>query len=74
MKGIAVLSFADHVQQLLVGYIRDELKQLAAAEWYREWWTGDCCKYCRAHAGYAGSNNNIGVEVDWRDIKKLLIA
>jgi hypothetical protein len=25
-----------------------------------------------AHAGYAGNNNNMGVEVDWRDIKTLV--
>ena len=29
-------------------------------------------RYCLAHAGYAGSNSNMGGEVDWRDIKKLV--
>ena len=26
-------------------------------------------RYSLAHAGYAGSNNNMGIEVDWRDMK-----
>ncbi len=27
---------------------------------------------CLAHSRYAGWNNNMGIEVSWRDIKKLL--
>ena len=29
-------------------------------------------RYCLAHAGYGGSNNNMGIEVDWQDVKKLV--
>ena len=67
-------NFADHAQALLVAYIRDILKQPRAAEWFETWWTGDRGRYCLAHAGYGGSNSNMGVEVDWRDVKKLLPA
>ncbi len=39
---------------------------------YDDWWTGDRRLYCLAHAGYGSSNSNMGVEVEWRDIKKYL--
>jgi hypothetical protein len=37
---VNVLSFADHVQALLVVFIRYVLEQPRAAEWFRECWTG----------------------------------
>jgi hypothetical protein len=66
---IGVLSFADAVQSLLVKYLR--LIDPPAAEWFRENWCGERGLYCLCHASYGGSNSNMGVEVDWRDIKKL---
>jgi hypothetical protein len=71
VKDVVVLTFADLVQRLLVDYIRDVLLQPEAAEWFSTWWTGARGRYCLAHAGYGGSNNNMGVEVDWRDAKGL---
>ena len=72
VTNISILSFAEHVQSLLVDYIRNVLQQSGAADRFRTWWTGDRGRYCLAHAGYGGSNNNMGVEVDWRDVKKLV--
>jgi len=69
VKDIAVLTFADMALRLLVDYIRNVLLQPEAAEWFSTWWTGARGRYCLAHAGYGGSNNNMGVEVDWRDAK-----
>jgi hypothetical protein len=71
---INVLSFAEHAQALLVNYIRYELNQPRAADWFQEWWTGARGRYTLAHAEYGGSNNNMGVEVDWRDMKRLVPA
>ena len=31
-------------------------------------------RYCLAHAFYGGSNNNMGVEVDWMDVKELVLS
>ena len=66
--------FAKHAQALSVASdcIRNVLKQQRAANWLETWWTGDRGRYCLAHAGYGGSNNNMGLEVDWRDVKKLV--
>ncbi len=61
---VNVLSFADHVQALLVDYICDILVQPRVARWFREWWTGPGGRWTLAHAGHAGCNNNMGVEVD----------
>ncbi len=69
VKNIAILSFAKHAQTLLVDYIRNVLKQPGAANWFL---TCNRGLYCLAHAGYGDSNNNVGVEVDWRDVKDLL--
>ena len=70
VKDIAVLSFAETAQRLLVIYIREALGQPRAAAWFEGTWTGDHRRWTLAHAGYAGSNNNMGQEVDWRDMKK----
>ena len=70
VKDIAVLSFAETAQRLLVIYIREVLGQPRAAAWFEGTWTGDHRRWTLAHAGYAGSNNNMGQEVDWRDMKK----
>ncbi len=72
VKAVAVLTFADLVQRLLVDYIRDVLFQHEAVGWFSTWWTGARGRFCLAHAGYGGSNNNMGVEVDWRDVKGLV--
>jgi hypothetical protein len=48
----------------------DVLEQPRAAEWFRKWWTGPRGRRTLAHAGHAGSNNNMRVEVDWRDMKQ----
>ncbi len=67
-----VVTFVDLVQRLLVDYTRDVMLQPEAADWYRTWWTGPRGRYFLAHAGYGGSNNNMGIEVDWRDVKGLV--
>ncbi len=69
VKDVAILTFADLAQRLLVAYIRDELLKPEAADWFSTWWTGARGRYCPAHVDYGGSNNNMGVEVDWRDVK-----
>jgi hypothetical protein len=70
VKDIASLpfKFADNAQQL---YIREDLGQPRAANWHEGHWTGPFERYCLAHAqaGYTGSNNNMGTEVDWRVMK-----
>ena len=64
-----VFSFADTAQKLLVSYLREDLEQPRAGTWYEDTWTGENGHYSLAHAGYTGSNNNMGIEVDWRDMK-----
>ena len=65
VKDIAVLPFADTKQKLLVTYTCEELEQPRAANWYEGYWTGENGRNSLAHAGYAGSNNNMGMEADW---------
>ncbi len=60
MKDIASLAFADNAQQLSVKYIRKDCGQPRAANWYERHWTGTFGRYCLAHAGYTGSNSNMG--------------
>ena len=67
---VGVPEFADLVQGLLVDYIRAKYGD-KPADWCREYWTGDRGRMTLAHARYAGSNNNMGVEVSWRLIKKI---
>jgi hypothetical protein len=60
VKDIAALPFADNAQQLLVKYIREDLRQPWAAQWFEGHWTGPFGRYSLAHAKYTGSNNNMG--------------
>ena len=55
---------------LLVVYRRETYGD-GPADWCEEFWTGDRGRMCLAHARYAGSNNNMGVEVSWRLIKEI---
>ena len=43
----------------------------AVADWCREYWTGVRGRMCLAHSEYGGSNNTMGVEGDWREVKKI---
>ena len=70
---IGVMSFAVRAIGLLEDYLREKHGD-TCADWFRDYWTGKRGRYCIAHMRYAGSNNNIGVEVKWRDIKKLCSA
>ena len=70
---IGVMSFAVRAIGLLEDYLREKHGD-PCADWFRDYWTGKRGRYCIAHMRYAGSNNNIGVEVKWRDIKKLCSA
>ncbi len=52
VKDIASLPFANNAQQLLVKYIREDLGQPRAADWYEGHWTCTFGQYSLAHAGY----------------------
>ena len=69
VKDIAILAFAKAAQKLLVTYTSNVLKQSHAANGYERHWIGEHGQYCLAHVKYVGSNNNMGIEVDWRDMK-----
>ena len=73
MAKIGVITFANKAQALLVDYLRENYGD-ACADWCRDFWTGKRGRLCLAHARYAGSNNNMCVEVSWRSIKKLCSA
>ncbi len=64
-----VPTFKDYAVKSLLSYLSEHISD-KAADWYEEYWTCPSGKYCLCDAGYAGSNNNMGMEVDWRDIKK----
>jgi uncharacterized protein (DUF2237 family) len=66
---IGIISFKDYVIKAFVEYLRTHADD-ASADWFEQNWTGPRGRYCLCDAGYAGSNNNMGIEVDWRDIKK----
>ncbi len=66
---IGVLSFASAAQDILVDYLCAIDPEVA--DWYQDYWFVDHGWYCLCHVGFARSNNNMGVEVDWRNTKKL---
>jgi hypothetical protein len=68
---IGVESFATRAQTLLVDHLREHYGY-GIANWCKTFWTEARGRICLAHSRYAGCNNNMGIEVSWRDIKKLL--
>ena len=58
------------VQESLVDYLREKNGD-GPADLCRDVWTCDRGRMCLAHACYAGSNNNMDVEVSWRLIKDI---
>ncbi len=68
---IGVESFATRAQTMLVDHLRKHYGD-GIANWCKTLWTEARGRMCLAHSRYAGCNNNMGIEVSWRDIKKLL--
>jgi hypothetical protein len=67
---VGVDSFATLIQEILVYYLREKHGN-KVADWCRYFWTGERGRMCLAHSRYAGCNNNMGVEVSWRQIKRV---
>ncbi len=66
---IGIPSFKDYVIKAFVEYLHTHVDD-ASADWFEQNWTGPRGRYCLCDAGYGGFNNNMGIKVDWRDIKK----
>ena len=73
ISDISVELFATRVQEMLVDYLRAHHGN-GPADWYERYWSGARGRYCLVHSRYAGCNNNMGVEVGWREIKKICDA
>jgi hypothetical protein len=56
---------------MLVDHLREHYGN-GIANWCKTFWTEARARMRLAHSRYAGYNNNMGIEVCWRDIKKLL--
>jgi hypothetical protein len=57
-------------QHLLVDYLRTKHSD-DVANWCRDFWTDARGRMCLTHGRYGGCNNNMVVEVSWREIKTL---
>ena len=66
---IGVASFKEFAVKALLSYLSTHVSDESAA-WFESYKSGLRGRYCLCNAGYAGSNNNMGMEVDWRDIKE----
>jgi hypothetical protein len=66
---IGVESFATRAQTrtMLVYHLREHYGN-GTANWCKTFWTEAPGRMCLAHSRYAGCNNNMGIEVSWRDI------
>jgi hypothetical protein len=68
---IRIESFATSAQTMLVDHLCKHYGD-GIANWCKTFWTEARGRMCLAHSRYSGCNNNMGIEVFWRDIKKLL--
>ncbi len=67
---IDVNSFATRNQEMLVDYLREKHCG-KVADWCRGFWTAERGRMFLAYSRYARCNNNMGVEVSWRQIKRV---
>jgi hypothetical protein len=67
---LAFIDLAPYFQALLVNHLRMNVSA-ESADWYETYWTGARGRYCLCHSTHGGTNNNMGVEVDWRDFKEI---
>jgi hypothetical protein len=70
LVNLAFIELAPYFQQLLVNHLRMHVSA-DSADWYETYWTGARGRYCLCHSTHGGTNNNMGVEVDWRNFKKI---
>ena len=64
-----ILRAATACQQLLVNHLRVSVSA-ESANWHETYWTGARGRYCLCHSTHGGTKN-MGVEVDWRDFKRI---
>ena len=57
------------VQDEIVAWLK-EIKELRAAKWFEENWTGEFGNYTNATAGYVGFNKASGIEGHWRYMQR----
>ena len=67
---IADVEFAEKCQELLVDFLvtRDAETGKQSGKWFEKWWTRAKGRYCICHSKHGGSNNNMGIKVNWRDM------
>ena len=58
------------LQDLIEDWLRYELGETRAADWWRDYWTGEHGNYTNATAGYVGNNKSTGIESHWRYMKR----
>ena len=61
------------ITRLIQQMIESELRimgEIKAANWYRDYWTGEHGNVTNATAGYVGNNTSAGLEAHWRYMRR----
>ena len=53
------------LQDMIEDWLRNDLKETRAADWWRDYWCGEHGNYTNATAGYVGNNKSSGIESHW---------
>jgi hypothetical protein len=70
---IGAEGFATRAQTMLVDHLHELYGNgVAILKWCKTYWTEARGRISLAHSRCAGCNNNMGIEVSWRDIKNLI--
>ena len=64
------IAITQKLQDLIEDWLRDELEETRAADWWRDYWTGEHGNYTNATAGYVGNNKSTGIESHWRYMRR----
>jgi hypothetical protein len=55
---------------MIEDWLRNDLKETRAADWWRDYWCGEHGNYTNATAGYVGNNKSSGIESNWKYMRR----
>ena len=58
------------LQDMIEDWLRNDLKETRAADWWRDYWCGEHGNYTNATAGYVGNNKSISIESNWKYMRR----
>ena len=67
------IAITHKLQDLIEEWLKS-VKEMRAAVWWREYWTGEHGNYTNATCGYVGNNKSTSIESHWRYMRRDIVG